>query len=128
MTCSTDLRANIPPTRSNRAFEAMYSGCIPVFIADRTSYPFSSVLAYSAFSVTVAENRIHELQNILTSIPEREVIAMQIALLKVREAFIFSKKPEEEWSRRGPLYYTLLEMAQKLSLDWPTLPVRNNCR
>ena len=106
----------------------MYAGCIPVFIADRTNFPFSSILSYSTFSVTVAENRIHELQNILASIPDREVVAMQIALLKVRDAFVFSKNPTEEWTRRGPLYYTLVEMAQKLALDWPTLPVRNTCR
>ena len=97
-------------------------------MADRTSFPFSSVLSYSAFSVTVAENRIHEIADILSAISDREVTAMQVALLKVRDAFIFSKDPTEEWTRRGPLYYTLVEMAQKLALQWPILPVRNTCR
>lgn len=68
------------------------------------------------------------METILRSIPERQITLMQLALLKVRDAFIFLDDPTKEWSRRGPLYYILLDMAMKVSLEWPTLPVHNYCR
>jgi len=114
--------------RSSRAFDAIYAGCIPVFIADRTSFPFSSILSYSAFSLSIPENDLHNLEATLRAIPQRQIDMMQVALLKVRDAFLFSDDPSKEWTRRGPLYYILLEMSTKLSLEWPTLPVHNYCR
>ena len=57
-----------------------------------------------------------------------QVDRMQVALLKVREAFIYADDPAMEWTRRGPLYFTLLSMAEKVALEWPTLPVHEHCR
>jgi hypothetical protein len=113
--------------RSPHLVDAIYAGCIPVFIADRTAQPFNGIFAYHTFSLSIAENAIYTLPTVLSRYSAVELDRMQIALLKVREAFVYSSDPAQEWTRRGPLYYTLLEMAQKVSLDWPTTSIHGAC-
>jgi len=113
--------------RSPHLVDAIYAGCAPVFIADRTAQPFSGIFAYHTLSLRIAENAIYTLSTVLSALSDAEIDRMQIALLKVREGFIYSRDPVTEWTRTGPLYYTLLEMAQKVSLDWPTTSSHSTC-
>lgn len=104
--------------RTTRTYEAIYAGCIPAFIVDRSSLPFQDILDYSRFSVTIPENEADRVEEILESYDEVTLFEMQAYLLKVREAFLF--KEGEEWERKGPLFFSLVSMAMRLPLGYPS--------
>eukprot|EP00035_Acanthoeca_spectabilis_P026258 m.461947 g.461947 ORF g.461947 m.461947 type:complete len:493 (+) comp22464_c0_seq1:248-1726(+) len=53
---------------SPRLDEALYAGCIPVLLADNYNPPFSTILNYSTFSITVDENHFASLGELLDSV------------------------------------------------------------
>lgn len=103
--------------RSTRTFEAIYAGCIPVFLADRTTFPYQDILDYSLFSITIPETSIHHLDSILAQYSPATLQGLQAHLLKVREVFMY--KEGEEWERLGPLFFALVGMALRLPLRYP---------
>lgn len=72
-----------------RLSDVVYSGCIPVLIADQSHMTFWSMLDWSKFSVQVAEHELNRLEMILNQIPLEELQRKQDALLLVREAFLY---------------------------------------
>lgn len=78
---------------SPRIIEAIYYECVPVIIADNFVLPFSEFLDWSAFSVVVAEKDIPKLKEILTAIPLRRYLAMQINVKMVQKHFLWNPKP-----------------------------------
>lgn len=103
--------------RTTRTFGAIYAGCIPVFLADRNIYPYQDVLDYSRFSLTIPETEAHRVEEILGAISDDHLVALQSALLAVREAFTFDEG--HEWERRGPFFFALVSMAMRLRLRYP---------
>jgi len=93
----------------------MYAGCIPVFLADRYHPPFADVLDYSAFSMTIPENEIDKIDDILSRVSARHMDRMQAAGLKVRDAFLFQQDGQER-ARQDPVYWTLVSMSLRLPL------------
>lgn len=111
---------------SFRVQDAIYAGCIPVFMSDGTHYPFADILDYSKFSVRVSPTDFDHLEHILRDIPLEKVESMQAHLISAREAFIYSsdERPEEELERKGPLWYALQSARVRLSTEYPTSKVQ----
>ncbi|SCV74444.1 BQ2448_8083 [Microbotryum intermedium] len=105
------------PAWSTRTFEAIYAGCIPAFIVDRNLFPFQDILDYSLFSVSIPESEAHRVEEILETYSEQQLIEMQAALVKVRDAFVF--KERHEWERKGPLFFSLVSIMMRLDLGYP---------
>lgn len=78
---------------SPRIIEAIYYECVPVIIADNFVLPFSEILDWSAFSVVVAEKDIPKLKEILTAIPLRRYLTMQINVKMVQKHFLWNPRP-----------------------------------
>ncbi|KAH9550572.1 hypothetical protein CY35_10G079000 [Sphagnum magellanicum] len=88
--CAMGYEVNSP-----RIVESIYYDCVPVIIADNLVLPFSDVLNWSMFSVTVPEAKIKKLKTLLTSIPHHVYRSMQQRLESVRKHFIWHDEPEE---------------------------------
>ncbi|KAK6935155.1 Exostosin, GT47 domain [Dillenia turbinata] len=78
---------------SPRIVEAIYYECVPVIIADNFPPPLSDVFDWSAFSVIVAEKDIPKLKEILTAIPLRQYLKMQINVKMVQKHFLWNAFP-----------------------------------
>lgn len=87
---------------SPRIVEAIYYDCVPVIIADNFVLPFSEVLDWQAFAVTVEERQIPQLRHILLSIPQTKYTTMQANLKHVRQHF--------SWQFRTPVKYDVFHM------------------
>ena len=106
---------------SYRMVEAITAGCIPVFIIDYFHAPFELLLDWNKFSVTLKENQISKLETVLSSYETEELKQMQVALLKVRNAFLWFKEEknnnpdmqQNDLNSAGPAYFSLLEVAVK---------------
>merc|ERR1712032_1781340 len=48
------LEGDTPSSR--RLFDAMISGCIPIFIGPKYSMPFENLIPYDRFSIRIEEN------------------------------------------------------------------------
>ncbi|KAL2635155.1 hypothetical protein R1flu_006634 [Riccia fluitans] len=88
--CPAGYEVNSP-----RIVEAIYYDCVPVIIADNFILPFNDVLNWSSFSLTVPEDDIPNLRDILLSIPEKTYRRMQRRLSKIRKHFIWHEQPVE---------------------------------
>nr|XP_019006535.1 uncharacterized protein I203_00124 [Kwoniella mangroviensis CBS 8507]OCF69996.1 hypothetical protein I203_00124 [Kwoniella mangroviensis CBS 8507] len=106
---------------SPRTNDAIFSGCIPVLIAEGSHYPFASFLDWSKFSVRIAPTELDRIEEILSAIPLWKVEEMQAKLVTVREAFIYSKdeKPEDELERMGPMFFALHEAGMRVRTRYP---------
>ncbi|XP_010541615.1 PREDICTED: probable glycosyltransferase At5g11130 [Tarenaya hassleriana] len=76
---------------SPRIVESLYSGCIPVIIADSYVLPFSDVLDWKKFSVHIPIPKIPEIKKILEGIPEGEYLRMQRRVLQVQRHFVLNR-------------------------------------
>ncbi|CAH8322069.1 unnamed protein product [Eruca vesicaria subsp. sativa] len=76
---------------SPRIVESLYSGCVPVIIADSYVLPFSDVLNWKRFSVQIPVGKIPEIKKILEAITEEEYLEMQRGVLEVRKHFVVNR-------------------------------------
>lgn len=111
---------------TTRTADAIFAGCVPVFVADRALAPSQDVFDYAQFSVSVPENEAHRVGEVLARISAEEVGRMQVALLKVRESFVFQEGSEWERGRRegggrGPGWMGRVGMAMRLGLGYPSV-------
>ncbi|KAG0560380.1 hypothetical protein KC19_10G176700 [Ceratodon purpureus] len=88
--CAAGFEVNSP-----RIVESIYYDCVPVIIADNFVLPFSEVLNWDAFSVTIPESDIPRLKEILSAISEKSYRSKQVRLRKVRQHFVWHEKPEK---------------------------------
>lgn len=78
---------------SPRIVEAIYYECVPVIIADNFVPPLNDVLDWSAFSVMVDEKDIPKLKEILSAIPLRRYLKMQINVKMLQKHFRWNARP-----------------------------------
>ncbi|CAH8281586.1 unnamed protein product [Eruca vesicaria subsp. sativa] len=76
---------------SPRIVESLYSGCVPVIIADSYVLPFSDVLNWKMFSLHISVAKIPEIKKILEAITEEEYLEMQKRVLEVRKHFVVNR-------------------------------------
>ncbi|CAH2073123.1 unnamed protein product [Thlaspi arvense] len=76
---------------SPRIVESLYSGCVPVIIADYYVLPFSDVLNWKRFSVHIPISKIPEIKKILEAISEEDYLKMQRGVLEVRKHFVVNR-------------------------------------
>ncbi|XP_027155799.1 probable glycosyltransferase At5g11130 [Coffea eugenioides] len=76
---------------SPRIVESISSGCVPVIISDGYVPPFSDVLDWSQFSVSVPVAKIPELKSILQAIPMDEYLKKQKMVMQVQRHFILHR-------------------------------------
>lgn len=87
--CAMGFEVNSP-----RIVESIYYDCVPVLIADNFVLPFSDVLDWDSFSITVPEKDIPNLKSILLGIPDSKYRSLQSHLRHVRQHFVWHEKPE----------------------------------
>lgn len=88
--CPKGFEVNSP-----RIVESILNGCVPVIIADHFVLPFSDVLDWSKFSITVLEKDIPDLKETLTSVPDDVYVSMQRRLKSVRRHFVWLDESED---------------------------------
>ncbi|KAL5559768.1 hypothetical protein UlMin_035979 [Ulmus minor] len=76
---------------SPRIVEAIYAECVPVILSENYALPFSDVLKWEAFSITVEVSEIPRLKEILSSVPEEEYRKLKEGLKAVRKHFVFNQ-------------------------------------
>ncbi|EXB59797.1 putative glycosyltransferase [Morus notabilis] len=76
-----------------RVVEAIFYECVPVIISDNYVPPLFEVLNWEAFSVFVQEKDIHNLRNILLSIPKEKYEGLQLGVRMVQKHFFWHKEP-----------------------------------
>ncbi|KAM7277305.1 hypothetical protein ACFE04_019171 [Oxalis oulophora] len=76
---------------SPRIVEAIYAECVPVILSENYVLPFSDVLRWEAFSVTVKVEEIPRLKEILSSIDEEEYERLKENLREVRKHFVLNQ-------------------------------------
>jgi hypothetical protein len=86
--CAAGFEVNSP-----RIVESIYYDCVPVIIADNFILPFSDILNWNTFSVTIPESDIPNLKTILLGISDKHYRAMQRRLSTVRQHFMWHEEP-----------------------------------
>jgi len=76
---------------SVRLFESMAMNSIPVIISDGYKKPLSNKLDWDSFSITIPENQVGNLLDILMNISEEKIIKMQKKLKKIYEYYFCNK-------------------------------------
>ncbi|KZT52192.1 glycosyltransferase family 47 protein [Calocera cornea HHB12733] len=96
---------------SPRLVDAVYAGCIPVFIGQAAQHPFHDMLDWAQFSVTVDRENLQRLERVLLSYTMDEVLEMQRKLMLVREALVYPLDGEAasmgETEERGPEWWAM---------------------
>lgn len=110
--CPMGFEVNSP-----RIVEAIYYECVPVIIADNFVPPFSEVLNWDAFSVTVSEKDIPKLKEILLSIPLRQYLIMQINVKMLQKHFHWNARPI-----RYDLFHMILHSIWSSRLNQTQIP------
>ncbi|KAE9588948.1 putative xylogalacturonan beta-1,3-xylosyltransferase [Lupinus albus] len=86
--CAKGYEVNSP-----RVVEAIFYECVPVIISDNFVPPFLEVLDWESFAVIIMEKDIPNLKHILTSIPEKRYLRLQMRIKKVQHHFLWHNNP-----------------------------------
>ncbi|KAI3835028.1 hypothetical protein MKW92_024260 [Papaver armeniacum] len=76
---------------SPRVVESIFAGCVPVIISTSYLLPFSDVLDWSQFSVTIPVQNISMIKDLLKSIPVSEYTKMHRRLKQVQRHFTVNR-------------------------------------
>lgn len=91
-------------------------------MADGSHYPYADIIDWSKISIRISPTDLDHIEDILRAIPMEQVEQMQTNLLAIREAFLYAsdESPEDELTRKGPLFFALQSARIRLSTAYPT--------
>lgn len=99
---------------SFRLSDAIYAGCLPVFIIDMLDNFYFEIINYSSFSIFIEERNIENIEDVLLNISDERVNQMQARLLLVRDAFLYNMSSSGDLNtRRDSFFYTVLSLGLK---------------
>ena len=104
---------------SPRLDEAIHAGCIPVLLADNYDPPFSHVLDYTRFSVSIPEDEVERLPEILRAVPAARVRAMQGIIRRLRPVFRYSSALHNHTYGEDAIPLIAFELWLKSKGKWP---------
>ncbi|XAR66860.1 Xylogalacturonan beta-1,3-xylosyltransferase [Bertholletia excelsa] len=76
---------------SPRVVEAIHAGCVPVIINQNYSFPFSDVLDWSQFSVSIPVERVSDIKEILKGIPNWKYLKFQKRVMRLQKHFTVNR-------------------------------------
>ncbi|KAK9153820.1 hypothetical protein Sjap_001300 [Stephania japonica] len=79
---------------SPRIVESLYTGCVPVLLKEGYVAPFSDVLNWDSFSISVPTSEIPNLKKILMGISKKRYLKLQKRGLQVRRHFMVNSPPK----------------------------------
>ncbi|XP_019198488.1 PREDICTED: probable glycosyltransferase At3g07620 isoform X2 [Ipomoea nil] len=79
---------------SPRIVEAIYAECVPVLISQHYILPFSDVLDWDKFSISVSVEELPELKNILLGVSQDRYAAMRENVRQARRHFVVNDAPK----------------------------------
>ncbi|KAK9126531.1 hypothetical protein Scep_015377 [Stephania cephalantha] len=79
---------------SPRIAESLYTGCVPVLLKEGYVPPFSDVLNWDSFSISVPTSEIPNLRKILMGISQKRYLKLQKRGLQVRRHFLVNSPPK----------------------------------
>jgi Exostosin family len=89
---------NIPNDRfevsSPRIAEAIWAECVPVIISEGYVLPFSDVLQWDEFSISVPVSDIPNLRNMLAAVPEAKIERLREGVKAVKRHFVLNQPPK----------------------------------
>ena len=88
---------------SPRIVEAIYAECVPVILSQNYVLPFSDVLNWDAFSITVDVSDIPNLKEILSRVPQDKYLRLKEGLREVRKHFTLNQP-----AKRFDVFHMLL--------------------
>jgi len=101
---------------TNRLFETLLAGCIPVVVSDKIRFPYEDILDYRRLLVKWPEHQVgSSLIDHLKSYSPKELSDMQQSIIAVQHLFYWNTVPPEH----GPFGLIMQELAKK------TLRTRN---
>ncbi|KAG8939592.1 hypothetical protein FRC04_006214, partial [Tulasnella sp. 424] len=112
---------------SARLVEAMYAGCIPVFIGAIALRPFHDMIDWSKISVLLSSGDLNRIEEVLlTRYSLEDVEKMQANVLLARDAVFYpadnvttAEIKEQMIDRRGPLWFALQSTKMRMLTKWP---------
>ncbi|KAG8938146.1 hypothetical protein FRC04_009386 [Tulasnella sp. 424] len=115
------------PVPTGVAVEAMYAGCIPVFIGEIALRPFHDMIDWSKISVLISSGDLNRMEEILlTRYSLEDVEKMQANILLARDAVFYpadnvttAEIKEQMIDRRGPLWFALQSTKMRMLTKWP---------
>ena len=93
-----------------RLSEAILHGCIPVIIQDGVVQPFQDIIPYQEFSITLSNDDIKNLPQILSMITPEEIQHLRKGLANIWPAFVYETHPQ---SRMSPFHLTMASLRRR---------------
>lgn len=78
---------------SPRIAEAIWAECVPVIISEGYVLPFSDVLQWNEFSISMSVADIPNLRGLLAAIPEEEIERLREGVKAVKRHFVLNQPP-----------------------------------
>ncbi|KAJ4801929.1 Exostosin family protein [Rhynchospora pubera] len=79
---------------SPRIAEAIWAECVPVIISEGYVLPFSDVLQWNEFSISVSVADIPNLRDMLAALPEEEIERLREGVKAVKKHFVLNQPPK----------------------------------
>ncbi|KAF3338836.1 glycosyltransferase [Carex littledalei] len=78
---------------SPRIAEAIWAECVPVIISEGYVLPFSDVLQWNEFSISISVADIPNLKDLLAAIPEEKIERLREGVKAVKRHFVLNQQP-----------------------------------
>uniref|UniRef100_A0A7S3EF44 Exostosin GT47 domain-containing protein n=1 Tax=Rhodosorus marinus TaxID=101924 RepID=A0A7S3EF44_9RHOD len=99
---------------TGRVWEALYSGCIPVFLSEKTKHPWEEYVDYRKFSIMLDYSFADKLEGFLEAMDMKEIERLQEEGQKYKEMFIYRPPFNQEDGPFSFMFKSLRERKETL--------------